>query len=528
MTTRLFVGVFLCLGCFSAKGQAVLLPEPINTRFDEISPAMLPDSSIMLMSNREGKWKCYRFAYSDTSWKASENSLVRMVNALFVGDVIYPEFRFSPDFKRVIVNPGSGKRGIFESEFVQGEWTLFNEILTGYPKTDKFGLSLTEDHKRLYGTTDQVLYEFERQAADFGPPRKVDAFNRVGEKIFEALALPDDGILIRVMRQRKEGPEYYYSKRQANGKWTAAHQLPGLFGDGHALTANRTSFIFVGYPNAPTSDIGIIPVPPVLKAELARSMKRVVAVTPPLQSSQPVEERTGGKNYALLIGNSDYGVDQLDLDKPARDVEVFSRVLTKSYQFEPGGIIKLINANRTQTLQALYGLRTKVRPGDNLLIFYAGHGFWDDQVKQGYWWPVDATPDNPANWLSNSDLLEQIRGINTRHTLLISDACFSGAIFKQRGAEELRNADPDVMLLYRMPSRRAITSGTMSTVPDESVFFKYLIKYLEENQEPFLSSRELFLKLRKAVLNNSLVVPQDGVIMNTGDEGGDFIFMRRK
>ena len=135
--------------------------------------------------------------------------------------------------------------------------------------------------------------------------------------------------------------------------------------------------------------------------------------------------------------------------------------------------------------------------------------------------------NNPANWLSNSDLREQIRGINTAHTLLISDACFSGGIFKSRGGDEIRKASIDVQLLYRMPSRRAMTSGTMSTVPDNSVFFKYLVKYLKENDNKFLSASELFALVRKSVLNNSLVVPQDGVIMDTGDEGGDFIFIRK-
>ena len=77
-----------------------------------------------------------------------------------------------------------------------------------------------------------------------------------------------------------------------------------------------------------------------------------------------------------------------------------------------------------------------------------------------------------------------------------------------------------------MPSRRAITSGTLSSVPDNSVFFRYFIKYLDENQQKFVASGDLFTTIRTSVLNNSLTVPQDGVIMDTGDEGGDFIFIK--
>jgi hypothetical protein len=70
-----------------------------------------------------------------------------------------------------------------------------------------------------------------------------------------------------------------------------------------------------------------------------------------------------------------------------------------------------------------------------------------------------------------------------------------------------------------------MTSGTMTTVPDNSVFMDYLMKRLTENQAKFISSQQLFDSFRAAVINNSSVVPQDGVIAETGDEGGDFIFI---
>ena len=87
------------------------------------------------------------------------------------------------------------------------------------------------------------------------------------------------------------------------------------------------------------------------------------------------------------------------------------------------------------------------------------------------------------------------------------------------------NASKDIQVLYKMPSRRAITSGTMTVVPDNSVFLEYFLKRLRENQAPFISSQQLFDSFRSAVINNSNVVPQDGVIAETGDEGGDFIFI---
>jgi hypothetical protein len=81
---------------------------------------------------------------------------------------------------------------------------------------------------------------------------------------------------------------------------------------------------------------------------------------------------------------------------------------------------------------------------------------------------------------------------------------------------------------YQLPSRKAITSGTLKTVPNVSVFIKYLIQNLKNNQEKFLTSSQLFQSLEAPVGNNAPSVPQYGVIQNVGDEGGDFIFVKRE
>ena len=72
-----------------------------------------------------------------------------------------------------------------------------------------------------------------------------------------------------------------------------------------------------------------------------------------------------------------------------------------------------------------------------------------------------------------------------------------------------------------------MTSGTLSEVPDRSAFAKYLIDRLNQNERTYLSSQELFESFRIAVSNNSKALPQFGDIENVGDEGGDFIFLRK-
>jgi hypothetical protein len=231
------------------------------------------------------------------------------------------------------------------------------------------------------------------------------------------------------------------------------------------------------------------------------------------------------KNYAVIIGNQNYDDPNIpDLEEPIKDANELSNLLSKEYNFLPENVIVLKNCTKAEIIGKLHELRSVITPLDNLLIFYAGHGFWDEGMGVGYWLPRDANKSNPVNWIPNTDLTNYLGAIKTKHTLLIADACFSGAIFKTRAIGESFATE----MLYQLSSRKAITSGFMKEVPDKSVFFQYLVKNLKENTSEYLSSEELFSKLRPAVMNNSPTVPQFGTIQNAGDEGGDFIFIRKK
>jgi hypothetical protein len=239
-----------------------------------------------------------------------------------------------------------------------------------------------------------------------------------------------------------------------------------------------------------------------------------------------------GKYYALLIGVQKYQHPSVNpLDYPLSDVAQVQQELTTEYNFEPQNVSLLPNPDREMILAALDQLAEKLGTNDCLLIFYAGHGYWDEQRRQGYWLPSDAQRGNRAKWISNSDLRDAIRAIKARHTMLISDACFSGGLFVTREAFVRPAAIEEV---DRLPSRTAMTSGALTTVPDRSVFVSFLLKRLRENSEPYLMAGELFSQLRAPVINNSprqqdgaIPTPRYGVIQEAGDEGGDFIFVRR-
>ena len=233
----------------------------------------------------------------------------------------------------------------------------------------------------------------------------------------------------------------------------------------------------------------------------------------------------GGTYYALLIGIGKYDDFKIDnLKYPISDVEAFKKALL-NYTFDKENIHTLENPSRAEIIELLEIFANSLMPTDNLIIFYAGHGYWDAYKEIGYWIPADADLHNKSNWLRNSTIKDYIGAIKAKHTLLITDACFSGSIFQTRGLE----AEQVVAYqkIYDMPSRKGMTSGTLKEVPDKSVFLNTLIKRLNQNENKYLPASKLFNSMRDAVLNNSPNVPQYGTIQGVGDEGGEFIFIKK-
>ncbi|ANQ49124.1 hypothetical protein MY04_1750 [Flammeovirga sp. MY04] len=230
---------------------------------------------------------------------------------------------------------------------------------------------------------------------------------------------------------------------------------------------------------------------------------------------------------AIIIGINDYKDDKIaNLDRPVDDAQQIHDILTKHYTFPKENVTFLKSPTRVEIIETLDNVMEVAKESDHILIFYAGHGHWDSKRKAGYWLPSDAKAKSTANWVRNSTIKEYIASYKAKHVLLISDACFSGGIFKTRAA--FNDAPKAIKNLEKLPSRKAMTSGTLKEVPDESVFVKYLQKRLLDNTEKYTSARSLFDSFRDAVMNNSENVPQFGVINSTGDEGGDFIFVRKE
>lgn len=238
----------------------------------------------------------------------------------------------------------------------------------------------------------------------------------------------------------------------------------------------------------------------------------------------PLKEE--GKNFAVIIGVSKYMDPAMpDLFYPIYDARKVADAISSKYTFDRKNVLLLENPKKGRITGALDSLEALISPKDNLLIFYAGHGNWDEKKSIGYWLPSDAAAKSFSNWLMNSIITTFVSESKARHTLVIADACFGGSIFRTRALppEEVKS----ISEMYLKTSKKAMTSGDLMEVPDESVFVKTFLEQLTANTENYLPAEKLFFNIKPSVVKQADLIPQFGTIKNAGDQGGDFIFFRK-
>ena len=244
-----------------------------------------------------------------------------------------------------------------------------------------------------------------------------------------------------------------------------------------------------------------------------------------------------GTYRALIIGNKDYQNGKgrwSDLKTSLTDAHAVKTVLQQNYGFTDVQLIQ--NATRRDVLVALQDLSKRVLSNDNVLVYYAGHGYMDTETNQGYWVPVDAKGGDQTTFLRNSTIRDEMTLIASRakHILLISDSCFSGTLLRSgsRGLAPAENAELYYQKVADKKSVQILSAGGVEYVDDDyntsghSPFTYFLLNELKTNNRPMLTLSELSTSVKKAVANNVEQVPESGVLHGAGDELGEFIFIR--
>jgi TPR repeat protein len=240
-----------------------------------------------------------------------------------------------------------------------------------------------------------------------------------------------------------------------------------------------------------------------------------------------------GKYYALVIGINQYHSGLPQLKTAVNDANAVAQLLQEQYGFQ---VTKILDqyATRAKILDTISAYKNTLNEEDNLLIYYGGHGSHDKDADKTYWLPVDAESPTSSNAIMEDDLTSKIKALPARHVLIIADSCYSGDL--SRDAAEVPPVTPTPPYINRMlkaKSRTIMASGGDAPVSDSgadghSIFAYAFLKAMKGEEDPVFSADEVFYSsVRKHVQRNAEQDPKYSHLHNSGDDDGDFVFVRK-
>lgn len=240
-------------------------------------------------------------------------------------------------------------------------------------------------------------------------------------------------------------------------------------------------------------------------------------------------------DYALIIATDQYD-NWTDLVNPIFDSRAIAEEIKNTYGFQTD-IVENTTQNDILAKLREYGEK-KYKPLDQLFIFFAGHGTYDQTFGEGFVVTKESLVDDAgkSSYLSHNRLRSIINNIPCEHIFLVMDVCFGGtfdeALASARGADDEvykeQGQNEFIARKLTFKTRRYLTSGGKVYVSDgipgkHSPFAKSFIEALQSQggKDGLLTISEVFGHVEK--LKNP---PRLG---DFGDNspGSDFIFLRR-
>ena len=235
------------------------------------------------------------------------------------------------------------------------------------------------------------------------------------------------------------------------------------------------------------------------------------------------------RNFLFVVGINSYQHWPM-LNNAVNDANDMTSILMNLYNFDLSNttILKDEQATQNNIYKGLRGLIEKITPKDNLIIYFSGHGHFDEVLNEGYWIPVDADLNAEGEYLPNSSILKIIESINSQHTFLIADACFSGSLFTDTN----RGSSGYIDKVEKIQSRWGLASGRLEVVSDgeigsNSPFARILLSFLKENPKTEFAVGELIQHVKMKVAEESGQTPIGSPLRLSGDEGGEFVFRKK-
>jgi hypothetical protein len=240
------------------------------------------------------------------------------------------------------------------------------------------------------------------------------------------------------------------------------------------------------------------------------------------------------KDYALFIAIDKYD-HWSDLVNPVNDAQTIATELKNKYGFE---VEVLENASQEEVFIKLreYAER-KFKPQDQLMVFFAGHGFFDETFGEGYVVAKNSLESDKAKttYISHNRLRSVINNIGCEHIFLAMDVCFGGTfdpiLAKSRGLDVYEETSVSEFLVRKLSekTRKYLTSGGKEYVSDGVAghHSPFALKFLQALKESGGADRILTLQELKGYVEKLKPEPRFG---GFGDDksASDFVFVAKQ
>jgi WD40 repeat protein len=238
-----------------------------------------------------------------------------------------------------------------------------------------------------------------------------------------------------------------------------------------------------------------------------------------------------GNDYALIIATNTYQA-MSPLVNPVFDANTIAAKLEADYNFQ---VEKLIDPPLSQITLKIREYAKKIyAEDDQLFIFIAGHGEFDDFYKEGYLVASDSKKgdEGKTSYLPHSALRTYINNIPCKHIFLAMDVCFGGTfdphIASARGESETDMAARAHFIKRKLNSktRLYLTSGGKEYVPDgrPGQHSPFARKFLEALSSYGGADRILTYKEILSLIESVVPEPRYGEF-GDNQPGSDFIFI---
>ena len=238
-----------------------------------------------------------------------------------------------------------------------------------------------------------------------------------------------------------------------------------------------------------------------------------------------------GKQKALLFATDTYH-SWTDLLNPINDARAIARDLKDLYGFD---VEIAENYNKEQVMLKIKEYaRQNYETNDQLFIFFAGHGQFDEVFKEGYVVASDSKFDDESksSYIAHSNLKTYINSIPCRHIFLVMDVCFGGTFDREiamRGGGDI-TSDREELINRKMRyvARKYLTSGGKEYVPDGRAgqHSPFVRKFLEALRAG--GGRDRILTLSEILDYTEMTNPKPHFgEFGTSEPGSDFLFIAR-